>query len=303
MATTAKGQQLPATAIAMSSKTIRGRWFVVRFLLGRVTSYVVLTAVTMVLLAPAGWMISTSLKEVKQLYSQPEAWIPTPVARQNYRIAWFEKANFSLYLRNTLYLALINVVGQVASSALVAFAFARLRWPGRDILFLVCVSTMMLPQQVTMIPVFVLFTEIGWMNTFKPLIVPGFLGVPFFIFLLRQFFRGIPQDLDEAAIMDGASTLTILLRIIIPLSRPALAACAIFCFRYQWNDFLHPLLYLRDRRLHTLQLGLMNLQRAAGIEWQYLMAVSAMIMLPPLLLFFFSQRWFIQGINFSGLKG
>jgi multiple sugar transport system permease protein len=272
-------------------------------ILGTGAAYVLLIAGALVLLSPAAWMVSTSLKSQDQLYQDPKAWIPKPFMWENYRIAWFEKGHFTLYLRNSLLIAICNVIGQVLSSALVAYAFARLRWPGREVLFVICISTMMLPGQVTMIPIFVMFTEIGWMDTFLPLIVPGFFGVPFFIFLLRQFFRGIPIELDEAAIVDGATTWGILWKILLPLSKPALASCAIFAFIWHWNNFLQPLLYLRSRELHTLQLGLMHFQRAAGPEWNYLMAASTLIMLPCLAIFFFAQRWFIHGISFSGLKG
>jgi multiple sugar transport system permease protein len=189
------------------------------------------------------------------------------------------------------------------SSALVAYAFARLRWRGRDILFSVCLATMMLPQQVTMIPIFVLFSKLGWINTFFPLTIPGFFGVPYLIFLLRQFFSGIPTELDEAATMDGASRGRILWSILLPLAKPALTACAIFTFVAHWNNFLGPLLYLRNKDLHTLQLGLMHFERSAGYEWNYLMAASTLIMLPCILIFVIGQRWFVQGIALSGLKG
>lgn len=278
-------------------------WARARHLGGAVLTYLILVAVAIVLLAPAAWMVSTSLKGIDQLYQDPEAWIPKPFMWSNYRVAWLQKAPFNLYLRNTLFIALTGVLGEVASSALVAYAFARLRWPGRNILFVVCLSTMMLPGQVTMIPIFVMFTKVGLMNTFWPLIVPGFFGIPFFIFLLRQFFLGIPLEFDEAAVVDGANSLEILWSIILPLARPALAACAIFSFVWHWNDFLMPLLYLRSRELHTLQLGMLTFRQAAGPEWQYLMAASTLVMLPLLVLFFLAQRWFIQGITFSGIKG
>jgi len=288
---------------ALSLRTRYVGWARMRRVLSATLAYAILAAVAIVLLAPAAWMLSTSLKGLRQLYQEPTAWIPRPIEWRNYPVALLEKGRFDVYFRNTLFIALANVVGQVASSALVAYAFGRLHWPGRDALFMVCISTMMLPGQVTMIPIFVMFTKIGWMDTFLPLIVPGFFGVPFFIFLLRQLFLGVPIEFDEAAIVDGASSWRILWSIVLPLAKPALASCAIFSFVWHWNDFLHPLLYLRSRERHTLQLGLMTFQRAAGPEWQYLMAASVLVMLPLLALFFLAQRWFIQGISFSGLKG
>jgi ABC-type glycerol-3-phosphate transport system permease component len=265
--------------------------------------YVVLIAGALIFVAPALWMLATSLKTTTQLYQRPNELLPSPISLANYWIAWFGTAPFMLFLRNTLIVTGLSVIGQVASSALVAFAFARLRWSGRDFWFALCLSTMMLPQQVTLIPLFILFTKLGWVNTFLPLTVPAFFGVPFFIFLLRQFFMGLPRELDEAAVIDGASTLEILTRILLPLCLPALAACAIFSFVAHWNDFLNPLLYLRQRDLYTLQLGLLSFYRQAGVQWELMMAASTLIMLPCLILFFLAQRVFVQGIALSGLKG
>jgi multiple sugar transport system permease protein len=265
--------------------------------------YAIAVGGAVLFVAPALWMLATSLKTGEQLYQRPTELIPSPLYFQNYWTAWFGTAPFNLFLRNTLIVTLASVVGQVASSALVAFSFARLRWRGRNVWFAICLSTLMLPQHVTLIPLFVIFTKLGWINTFLPLIVPAFFGVPFYIFLMRQFFLGLPRELDEAATIDGASTLQILTRIILPLALPVLAACAIFSFVAHWNDFLHPLLYLRQRDLYTLQLGLLSFYRAAGVQWELMMAASTLIMLPCLALFFLAQRVFVQGIALSGLKG
>jgi multiple sugar transport system permease protein len=271
--------------------------------LGQTLIYAALIAGAVLFILPVLWMLFTATKTNAQLFTDPESWLPNPWVWSNFYNAWFTRAPFNIYLRNSVVVTGVTVVAQVASSALVAFAFARLRWVGRDIWFAVCLSTMMLPQQVTMIPIFVLFSVIGWHNSFLPLLVPAFFGHPFYIFLLRQFFLTIPLELDEAAVVDGARTGHILFRIILPLAKPALASASIFSFVAHWNDFLWPLLYLVDRELWTLQLGLNNFRGAAGPEWQLTMAASLLIMLPSLAVFFLAQRWFIQGIALTGIKG
>jgi multiple sugar transport system permease protein len=268
-----------------------------------IAMYVVLIGGALAFVAPALWMLSTSLKTNTQLYRQPSDLLPNPIYFANYRVALLETAPFILYLRNSLIVTLTGVVGEVGSSALVAFAFARLRWVGRDFWFGLCLATLLLPGQVTLIPLFILFTRLGWVNTFLPLIVPAFFGVPFYIFLLRQFFLGLPRDFDDAAVVDGASTAQIFTQVIVPLSLPALAACAIFSFVGRWNDFLGPLIYLRDDALYTLQLGLLHFYGTAGPEWQLTMAASTVIMLPCLVMFFLAQRFFVRGIILTGLKG
>jgi multiple sugar transport system permease protein len=215
---------------------------------------------------------------------------------------------------NTVIITVLSVIGQVLSSSLVAYAFARLRWRGRDVLFSVVLATMMLPSVVTMIPQFVLFANLPafgfmgskvWVNTFLPLIVPAFTGSAFYIFLLRQFMRGIPQDLTDAARIDGAGELRIWWSIILPMTKPALAVVAIFTFQGAWQDFMGPLLYLQSEKWYTLQLGLRQFEAAAGGSpaWNWLMAASLMVMLPVLIVFIAFQRYFIEGFNFSGLAG
>ncbi len=221
---------------------------------------------------------------------------------ENYARA-FEMMNFWQNLRNTLFVCLCTVAGTLLSSSLAAYGFSRIRWRGRDAVFVLVLATMMLPYQVTLIPLFALYAKLGWSGSFKPLIVPYFLGAPFYIFLLRQFFKTIPEDLSAAARIDGCSEFGIYARIVMPLSKPALATTALFMFLFQWGDFLNPLIYLQDNRQYTLAVALQQFQSQHESAWGPLMAMSTVITLPVILLFFLTQRTFIQGITMSGLKG
>ncbi|MBI3119551.1 MAG: carbohydrate ABC transporter permease [Candidatus Hydrogenedentes bacterium] len=206
-------------------------------------------------------------------------------------------------LRNTLFICFTTVIGTVLSSSLVAYGFARIEWRGREVLFVIVLATMMLPYQVTLIPLFALYAKLGWVGSFKPLVIPYFFGTAFYIFLLRQFFRGIPEDLSAAARIDGCSEFGIYARIILPLAKPALATTALFMFLFQWGDFLSPLIYLQDDRQFTLAVALEQFQSQHESAWGPLMAMSTVITLPIIGLFFLTQRTFIQGITMSGLKG
>jgi multiple sugar transport system permease protein len=221
---------------------------------------------------------------------------------ENYAEA-FQIIDFPRNLRNTLFICFTVVIGTVISCSLVAYSFSRIEWPGRDFCFILVLATMMIPYQVMLIPLFVLYKNLGWTGTFKPLIVPAFLGTPFYIFLLRQFFMGIPQDLSAAARIDGCSEFGIFARIIMPLSKPALATTALFMFLFQWGDFLNPLVFLQDDRQYTLALALQQFQSQHESLWGPLMAMSTVITLPIVVLFFLTQRTFIQGIALTGLKG
>lgn len=207
------------------------------------------------------------------------------------------------YVKNSLILVILNIAGQILGSSLVAFSFARLRWPARDFCFVLVLATLMIPPQVTMIPVFLIFKNLGWYNTLRPLWVPSFFGSAFYIFLLRQFMRGIPADLEDSAKIDGCGYLGIYTRIILPLIKPALAAIGIFTFMGCWNDFMGPLIYLNDQRLYPLSLGLFALQVFQGGNYGLMMAASVLMTLPVILLFFAAQRHFIQGVTLTGLKG
>jgi len=210
---------------------------------------------------------------------------------------------FLRYTLNTLIICALTVLGAVFSNSLVAYSFGRIRWPGRDILFVVLLSTMMIPAQVTMIPVFTIFKSLGWVNTIKPLVVPAFLGNAFFIFMLRQFYRSIPQELSEAAKLDGCSELDTYWRVILPLAKPALAMVALFTFIGAWNDFMGALIYLNDDLKYTLSLGLQQFVSQHGPEWSLLMAASTVMTLPIVALFFLTQKTFIEGITLTGIKG
>lgn len=273
------------------------------FILKRLISYVILISGAILFIIPFLWMVSTSLKTDAQAFAYPPQWVPRPIMWQNYIEAWFVVAPFFLYFKNTAIITTGTLIGTILSSSLVAFSFARLKWPGRDFFFIIVLSTMMLPYQVTIIPLFILFRKLDWINTFKPLIVPSFFGPAFYIFLLRQFYRGIPKELDDAAKLDGCSNLGIYWRIILPLSKPALAAVAIFSFMFNWNSLIMPLIYLSDPDKYTLSLGLTVFRQRTEVLWTFLMADSVLAMLPCIIVFFFGQKLFVKGIALSGIKG
>jgi ABC-type glycerol-3-phosphate transport system permease component len=253
-------------------------------------------------LLPFLWMLSTSIKAPNEIFLFPPKWIPETLHLENYTEA-LALAPFDLYLRNTLFVTLGNVLGNLISCTLAAYAFARLRARGRNVLFLLVLATLMLPYWVTLIPQYVLFSSIGWSNSFAPLMVPPWFGWPFFIFLLRQFFMTIPRELEEAARLDGASTLGILWHIIVPLSKPALATVAVLAFIGNWNNFLGPLIYLRDPDLHTLAIAVQRFRGSYGnLYYHYMMAVSVLVVIPIIAIFFFAQRYLIRGIVMTGLK-
>ncbi|MBL7111664.1 MAG: carbohydrate ABC transporter permease [Bacteroidales bacterium] len=248
-------------------------------------------------------MISTSFKGNEQIFAYPPEWIPKIWRWQNYVDIW-SQLPFLAYFRNSVFISLFTILGTLLSSSLVAYAFAVLRWPGRDKLFIFILVTMMLPLQVTMIPVFVMFKNLGWLNTFKPLIVPAFLGGGAFnIFLLRQFFLRVPRELIDAARIDGCSEWRIYWEIMLPMAKPALATVAIMTFMFTWNDFLGPLIYLSDKLKGTLALGVVMFVGQHSTEWGQLMAISIIMMLPVIIIFFLFQRFFIKGFIMTGIKG
>lgn len=270
--------------------------------------HLVLLIGTVTMLVPLFWMISTSLKPEWEVFLIPPKWIPSEFQWVHYRQAFFDYFSFPRYGANTMIITLGVLVGRLLSASLVAFGFARIRFFGRDAIFILVLSTMMVPGQVTIIPLYILFRDLDWLNTYLPLIVPAwFGGGAFFIFLLRQFILTINQELDDAARIDGCGWLGIYLRIALPLIKPALAAVAIFSFLGTWNDFFGPLIFLRSRDMLTLAVGLHFMATAASSSVRpnmpHLMAGSTMLLLPPLLVFFFAQRYFIQGVTFSGIKG
>ncbi len=263
--------------------------------------YVLLVVLSAVFILPLFWMISTSLKPDNQIFIFPPVWIPNPPQWSNYPKA-LTFVPMGLYLKNTLIICGLSVLGILISCPLVAFGFSRIEWPGRDLLFILLISTMMIPYQVTMIPLYLIFNKLGWINTFTPLVIPAFFGAPFYIFLLRQFFMTIPRELDDAARVDGCSEFAILYKIILPLAKPALAVIALFQFIGSWNDFLGPLIYLTDQSKYTLAIGLQQFQSGYHTAWSLLMAAATVVTLPIIVLFFFTQKTFIQGITLTGIK-
>ncbi len=273
--------------------------------LGHILLYIVLVLLSIYFLAPLVYMLSSSLMTLGQIGTIPPAWIPDPIVWENYTKAltfW----NFSQSFQNTVIITAFTMLGNIVTSAFVAYGFARLRFPGREFLFMLMLSTMMLPFAVTMVPLYIGYSKIGWVNTFYPLIIPHFFGGgAFLIFLLRQFFLALPQELFEAARIDGASEVRIFAQIAVPLSIPALSVVAILSFQGAWNDFLGPLIYLNDTNLHTLALGLFRFRSIPGQGSLYneMMAASMLMVVPVLIVFMLFQKQFVQGVTLSGLKG
>lgn len=292
------GPQNPAVPVA-SGKTRSLRW-------GRrlqtALTHALLLSLSAVFLIPLYWLISSSLKTDAQLHAWPPVWIPNPITTESYAKG-LSFIDFRLLLANTLTIAVFSVLGTVLSCSLVAYSLAMLRWKGRDALFFLLLTTLMLPGQVTMIPLFVLFARMGWVDTHLPLIVPHYFGGAFAIFLMRQFFLGIPRDLAEAARIDGCGPWGIYQRIVMPLSRPVVATVALFSFLGAWNDYLGPMIYLSSPEKFTLSLGLATFNSQYGSFPGQMMAVTTVMTLPILVLFFLTQRTFIQGMSTSGIKG
>ena len=274
--------------------------------------YVLALGGALAFLVPFAFMMSTSLKNKDELLHWPPNWFPAPLVWNNY-IEPFRVVPFGLYYRNSAIITALSLIGSLASGAIVSFAFARLRWRGRDAMFMLILATMMIPGQVTLIPTYIIFARIGWVNTWLPLVVPSFFGGGAWnIFLLRQYMRTIPYELEEAAVVDGASVLQRFWNIVLPLTGPAMATLAIFGFIGSWNDFMGPLLYLRDIEKMTVQVGLarfrnVDLMRVGGMRYEsgvnYLMAMSTMAILPILIVFIVAQKYFVEGIQLTGLKG
>jgi len=273
----------------------------VRFYIGRSVIYIMLVFGACMYFFPFLWMILTSLKAPTELITNPPVFIPETPLWSNY-IDALNYFPFWRYLLNSVFLVVMTTIGSLFSSSLVGYAFAKLEWSGRDIWFVILISTMILPSTVTMIPQFILFKNLGWTNSYLPLIVPTFTGSAFNIFLLRQFFKTIPIQLSESAKIDGCSEFKIFRTIIIPLSKPALATVAVFSFMGAWNDFMGPLLYVNDKMAYTLSFGLRTFQMQSGTMWNLMMAASVIVAIPTLILFFSCQKYFIEGITLTGIK-
>ncbi|MDB5075923.1 MAG: sugar transporter permease [Chloroflexi bacterium] len=263
--------------------------------------HVLLVIISLVFVAPLLWMLSSSLKTNTDIFIFPPHLLPTPPMWANYPNA-LNYIPFWHYTWNTLIITVASVAGTLFACPAAAYAFARLHWRGRNFFFALSLSTIMLPFLATMVPLFVIFRQLNVIDTFWPLILPAFGGNPLYIFLLRQFFLGIPRELSEAAHIDGASEFTIFRRIILPLSKPALATVSLFTFLANWKDFLAPLIFLQSSDLYTLSLGLQQYQSLHQTAWGYLMAASVVFVLPVAIVFFAAQRFFIQGIALTGVK-
>ncbi|MXZ23736.1 MAG: carbohydrate ABC transporter permease [Caldilineaceae bacterium SB0665_bin_21] len=271
--------------------------------LHKVFVYTCLVVGTVVIMIPFFWMITTSLKKSGTEFTFPIEWLPNPPRWKNYVDGW-TVLPFNRWALNSVRISALAIAGSVISSAIVGFGFGRIRFPGRDALFMLVLATMMLPFPSVIVPLFLLFKRIGWIDTILPLTVPTFFGAnAFFIFLLRQFFRTLPLDLDDAARVDGCNTFHVFLRICLPLIRPALGIIFVFSFMHNWNDFLGPLIFLSHTTKYTLALGLRYFQSQYRVEWALMMAVSLIILTPNIVLFFLAQKYYIQGIVVSGVKG
>jgi len=276
--------------------------FLAARIVGKLLLYALVSAGAVIFLIPFAWMVSTSLKQGAYAFVFPPVWIPPKFMWKNYVIPWSMAPMLTFY-RNTIIICSCCVIGTIIASSVAAYSFARLRYPGRNILFLTVLSSMMLPGQVTLIPRFVIFSKLHWIDTWLPLIVPTSLGSAFQIFLLRQFFMTISREMDDAAKIDGCSMVGVFFRIILPLSRPALGVVAIYETMYWWNNFFNPLIYLNSTSKMPISLGLRFFQDRAVQNIQYTMSMTVVSIIPLLIIFFVAQRHFIQGIVLTGVKG
>ena len=281
------------------SRGIRSRQF-----RRNIFSLIVLTVGAVVILIPFFWMVSTSLKTAGDVYLYPPKWIPNPLQFVNYRTV-VDLVPLGRFALNSAFIVTMVMIGTLLSCSFSAYGFARLRAPGRDVIFLIILATMMLPSAVTLVPTYIAFNQLGWINSFKPLIIPAFFGSPFFLFLLRQFYMSIPRELEESARIDGASSYRIWWDLMLPLTKPALATVAVFTFFGTYNDFFGPLIYLSDESKQTVAVALSYFSGSptAGPQMHLLMAMTLLATIPSLLVFLFAQRYFVQSIVTTGLKG
>ncbi|HEU5101048.1 MAG TPA: carbohydrate ABC transporter permease [Roseiflexaceae bacterium] len=292
------------TARDNQAQTQRGQRRSLRRRLLPAARHALLIGVSIAFLAPFYWMIVSSLKQNNQIFTLPIQWVPNPPRWENYSKAInYPNFPFLRFLGNSLFYSISVTIGTVISCAAVGYGFARMRFPGRDLLFFLTLSTMMIPGIVTFIPTFVLFKSLGMLGTYTPLILPNFLGNAFFIFMMRQFYLGLPWELSDSARVDGAGEFRIFWQIMLPLVRSALMVVAVFTFLYTWHDFFGPLIYLSERSQYPLSLGLYAFRAQRTTEWALMMAASTLTMLPLVIVFFFTQRYFLEGITLTGIKG
>ncbi len=274
-----------------------------RKLLRKLSIHVVLIVLGAAMILPFVWMVSTSLKGYHEIFRYPPNWIPDSPQWSNYLKVW-ELAPFGRFYLNSVVVGLLSTAGQVFTGIFAAYAFARMKFKGRDQVFMLFLATLMVPTQVTLIPTYIVMSRIDWIDSYQALIVP-FLATAFSVFLLRQFFMTIPNELEDAATVDGCSRLRFIFRILMPLAKPSLASVSLFGFLGSWNSYLWPLIVVNSNKMRTLPIGLRYFisQQGGGSEWHYLMAASLIVMLPVLIVFFFAQKQFIEGIAKSGIKG
>lgn len=265
-------------------------------------AYLILILITVLLITPFYWMVATALRSPDQVLKLPPSWVPNPITLENFPRV-FEEVPFARFIGNTFILVFWNVLGQIFATTCVAYGFSRFRFPGRDVLFLILLGTLMIPSTITLVPQFILFARLKLVGSYLPLILPAFAGSPYLIFLMRQYMMTIPLELDEAAMLDGANRLQTLVYVMMPLLVPALVLVTVFTFVDVWNDFLRPLVYLNDPAQFTVSIGLSFFQGTRFTAWEMLMAGSLMAMLPPALLFFVAQRRLMGGIAMTAIKG
>lgn len=251
---------------------------------------------------PFLWLLRSSVMNMREIFTMPPVWLPEKPQWKNFADV-FTMLPFGRFFLNSGIIVALNIIGALFSNTIMAYAFARIDFRGRNIMYALCLSTLMLPQVVTLVPLVVIWKYLGGLNTFAPLTVPAFFGNAFYIFMLHQFFKTIPLEYDEAAFVDGANYLQIILNVIMPISKPALAVVAIFSFMYTWNDFFGPLLFLNEEKMYTVALGLKMLTGMYSTQWHILMAAATFVVLPLIVLFFFAQKYFIEGLTLGGLKG
>lgn len=269
--------------------------------IGRFFLYLLLILISACFIIPFYWLLICSFKQPSELFEVPTRWIPRRIQFDNY-IKMFGYFPFLRYFKNTMIIVMSNIIGSVLSCSFIAYGFSCLNWKGRDKVFVVVLVTMILPFQVVMVPLFMIFQKLGWIGTFLPLTLTCFFGNPFFIFLIRQFFLSLPKELNQAAKIDGASEFRIYAQIAIPLSRPVLATVAIFAFLRSWNDFIGPLIFLASEKLYTLSIGAQMIRSQIQPNWELLMPLGVVMVLPVMIIFFLMQKYFIQGIAMSGIK-
>jgi multiple sugar transport system permease protein/sn-glycerol 3-phosphate transport system permease protein len=285
---------LPTTGRRRFGPRTRARWFAI----------LLLTLGAIVVMIPFFWMVSTALKAQGNLYLYPPQWIPDPIVWGNFKEVW-DAVPFATFAKNTAVIVTLVMIGTLLSCSFSAYGFARLRAPGRDLIFMLVLATLMLPSAVTLVPTYIAFNKLGWINSILPLVVPSFFGAPFYIFLLRQFYLSIPKEIEESGRIDGASAFRIWWDLMLPLTKPALATVAVFTFFATYNDFFGPLIYLNDESKQTIAVGLSYFtgSRNVGPQMHLLMAMTILATIPSLIVFIFAQRYFVQSIVTTGIKG